>query len=118
MHSIRALGPEDHAALVALWQAAGLPYKPEGRDGREAFLSQLALPQVRYFGAYDGAHLIGSALATHDGRKGWINRVAVHRDRRRCGLGSALIQACEQWLDRCGIGIFAGCRSITSGELQ
>lgn len=105
--TIRPLTAYDHEALIALWNAAGLPCKPEGRDARCAFVQQLAMPQVRYMGAFEQGRLIGSALATHDGRKGWINRVSVHPDHRRRGLGSELVRACESWLETCGIGIFA-----------
>ena len=105
--TIRRLTVDDHAALIALWDSAGLPSKPEGRDAKDAFERQLDMPQLCFFGAFVDDVMIGSALATHDGRKGWINRIAVHPDHRRAGLGSRLLRACETWLESCGIGIFA-----------
>jgi len=105
--TIRPLTADDHSELLSLWYAAGLPCKPGGRDSEAAFVTQLALPQIHYLGAFDGETMVGSALATHDGRKGWINRVAVHPTHQRKGLGSELIRACEAWLAECGIGIFA-----------
>jgi len=104
---IRRLTPDDHDALLALWTAAGLPHKPHGRDSRAEFVRQLALPQIAFFGLFDGDRMIGSSLVTHDGRKGWINRVAVHPDHRRRGLAIRLIRESEAWLSSCGIGIFA-----------
>ena len=46
-------------------------------------------------------------VVTHDGRKGWINRLAVHPSHRRQGLGRALIRAAEASLREQGIEIFA-----------
>ena len=37
-------------------------------------------------------------LATHDSRRGWINRLAVHPDYRRRGLGLRLIREAERVL--------------------
>lgn len=51
--------------------------------------------------------MIGVVLGTHDWRKGWINRLAVHPDRRRRGIARKLIEACEQAFLDLGIEIFA-----------
>ena len=105
---IAALGPDDYDALIDLWREAGLSHKPAGRDAREAIIKQMGFPQCRFFAARDerGA-LVGSALATHEGRKGWINRVAVRPQARRSGLARALIAACEEWLFAQGVPIVA-----------
>jgi GNAT superfamily N-acetyltransferase len=105
--SLRRLAADDHAALLELWLLAGLPCKPEGRDSPADFVRQLGVPQIAFLGLFEGERMVGSALATHDGRKGWVNRVAVHPDFRRLGLGRRLIAASEQWLGEQGIGIFA-----------
>lgn len=105
--TIRALAANDYEDLLALWTVAGLPYKPHGRDSRTAFERQLSLPQVGFLGLFDGPRMAGAVLVTHDGRKGWINRVAVHPDYRRRGLALRLIKESEAWLAARGIGIFA-----------
>ena len=105
--SLRRLGPADYEALCALWRAAGLPTKPEGRDSRAEYERQLSLPNVVFFGLFKGERLVAAVLATHDGRKGWVNRVAVRPDLRRQHLGLELIHACEAWFVECGLGIFA-----------
>jgi ribosomal protein S18 acetylase RimI-like enzyme len=58
-------------------------------------------------GAFEGEELVGVALATDDGRKGWINRIAVLPDRRRAGTARALIRASEAAFHERGIGIVA-----------
>ncbi len=99
---------EDYDRLLALWEAAGLPYKPAGRDSREAFERQCAGgTQIPIGVQTEDGRLVGAVLATHDGRKGWINRLAVHPDYRRQGLGKALIAAAEEALRGLGLDVIA-----------
>jgi ribosomal protein S18 acetylase RimI-like enzyme len=51
--------------------------------------------------------LIGSAFGTHDGRKGWINRVAVAPKYRRQGIAEDLVRQVEHRLHGMGIRIIA-----------
>jgi ribosomal protein S18 acetylase RimI-like enzyme len=93
---------------MALWQAAGLHVKPQGRDSHEAFARQLAGGAQTAIGIEDEAgELVGVTLATHDGRKGWINRLAVHPDYRGTGVGQALIAAAEKMLRAQGMDVIA-----------
>lgn len=103
--TIRELRPEDYDALVALWEAAGLPYKPKGRDSRAAITRQLERPTAIYLVAeLDGA-MVGSVLGTHDGRKGFINRLAVHPAHRGRGIARRLVAEVERRLENLGIEI-------------
>jgi ribosomal protein S18 acetylase RimI-like enzyme len=104
---IRRLRLRDYDALIALFQASGLEPRTRGRDRRAAISSQLRVPRNRYFGAFDGNHLVGAVFGTHDSRKGWINRLAVHPDYRRRHLASRLVHACEEGLRAQGIQMFA-----------
>ncbi len=54
-----------------------------------------------------GGVVVGAVLATHDGRKGWINRLAVAPSYRRRGVASRLVAAAEERLAEAGIEIFA-----------
>jgi ribosomal protein S18 acetylase RimI-like enzyme len=102
------LKADDYPRLVALWQAAGLPIKPNGRDSREAFERQLAGGTQTALGVEtEDGQLVGVVLATHDGRKGWINRLAVHPAYRRQGIAKALIAAAEEVLHRQGMDVIA-----------
>jgi len=105
---IEALTGRDYDALVDLWAAAGLPHRPRGRDTRNAILAQMALPLCRFFGARDAlGDLAGAVIVNHEGRKGWINRLAVRPGARRGGIARALVEACEDWLQGEGIGLVA-----------
>jgi len=102
---IRALGATDYEALLELWLVSGLDsLRPQGRDGREAFVRQLERGQA-VFGIEEEGRLIAAVAATDDTRKGWINRLVVHPDHRRRGHGLRLVRAAEESLRRRGLTI-------------
>lgn len=104
---VTRLGIEDYDEVRALWELAGLPVRPVGRDSREQFAQQLTTGVQTVIGVRVNQRLIGVVLTTHDGRKGWINRLAVHPDYRRQGLGQRLIVEAEHMLHDQGMQIIA-----------
>jgi len=104
---IRDFRPEDYDAVVALWEEVGLPFKPRGRDTREALTAQLADATAVYLVAEAAGKIVGAVLGTHDGRKGWINRLAVAPAYQRGGLGARLLAEVERRLAGLGLEIFA-----------
>lgn len=104
---IRHLTIDDYDAIIALWQQAGLhSLRIHGRDSREAMATQLARGQI-ILGLEQDGQLIGTIVVTHDTRKGWLNRLAVHPDHRRKGYAVQLIAAAEDELRAMGLHIFA-----------
>ena len=51
--------------------------------------------------------MIGVVIATHDTRKGWINRLAIDPDYRRRGYAQQLVQAAEDALRDLGLTLIA-----------
>lgn len=97
--------PDDYDAVVQLWQSAGLEYLPRGRDQYERVVAELTREENAFLvGEMDGS-IVASVFATHDGRKGWINRLAVHPDHQHHGFARRLIQAAEEALEAQGIEI-------------
>lgn len=106
---IRSFGIDEYDRVIEIWSAGGLPLKPLGRDSRENIARQACLPNVRFLVAEDAktGRVIGTVLATHDGRKGWINRLAVDASLRRQGIGARLVREAERWLESQGMDILA-----------
>jgi ribosomal protein S18 acetylase RimI-like enzyme len=100
----------DIPEVIALWTAT------EGMQIRDAD-SPAALTRYLHrnpgcsFVARSRQHLAGAALAGHDGRRGYLNHVAVAGDWRRQGIGRALVERClaalqEQSICKCHICVF------------
>lgn len=104
---IRQLGPADYDRVADLWRRAGLPFRTTGRDSKEAFSRQLSSGIQTILGCVKDSELIGVIVATHDSRKGWINRLAVDPAWQRQGIGSLLIEAAEDELKQQGIQVIA-----------
>lgn len=104
---LRNLGIDDYDVIIQLWQQAGLhSMRPKGRDSRDGFAAQLAAGQ-KAIGLEERGQLIGTVVITHDTRKGWINRLAVHPEYRRRGYAAQLLAAAEKELQAMGIRVFA-----------
>lgn len=93
---VQPLSLDHHDDAVALWHAAGLtrPWNDPGADLSRA----LAGPASTVLGTVASDRLVGTVMIGHDGHRGWVYYLAVAEDWRRRGVGTALVQACEQWL--------------------
>lgn len=102
---IRPATPADYDALLELWRRAGSDVEPSRRDSRSAFEKQLAQFPDLYLVAVEGDAVVGVVLGSHDGRKGWINRLAVDPRRQRRGIAARLVTAADTALRAQGITI-------------
>jgi ribosomal protein S18 acetylase RimI-like enzyme len=103
IHRLEVAGYDE---ILKLWSIAHLPYKPKGRDSREAMAAEMKANPDFFLGAFDRGHLAGTAVISCDLRKGWINRLAVHPDCRGRGIARALIAESERILRKRGVRIF------------
>jgi N-acetylglutamate synthase len=87
----------DYDEVQAVWRRAGLTVRLDGRDAPAAFARQLAGGLQRVVGLRAGSELVAVVVLTHDGRKGWINRLAVDPRFQRRGLARRLIAESERW---------------------
>ena len=106
-YELRRLKADDYDNLLVLWQKCKLPCRPMGRDARDSIIKEMDRAETAFIGMFDGSRLIGAVLATSDGRKGWINRLAIDPDYQRHGLATVLIRECEDYFDRLGIKVIA-----------
>ena len=59
-----------------------------------------------FLGAFLKGRLVGAVIASDDGRRGWINRLAVLPEARGEGVAKALVKAAESALRKRGRGLF------------
>lgn len=104
---IRPLRERELHAMTRVWELAGLPYRQTGRDSLESLQEQRKAYPDLFIGAFIDEALVGVAIASDDGRKGWINRLAVIPEARRHGIGTAMVEECERALRTRGRGVFS-----------
>jgi ribosomal protein S18 acetylase RimI-like enzyme len=107
MFAIREMTIDDYDTVVALWEAAKLPHRAKGRDQREKIAREIEGPSSIFLVTEVAGEVVGAVLGTHDGRKGWINRLVVAPRHQRKGIGRALVSEVETRLDAVGIEIVA-----------
>ena len=107
MTRIRRLTIGDYNEMIKLWQRSSLPFKPKGRDRRQEITHQMKRAPELFLGAFEGRTLVGTVAGSYDGRKGWINRLAVDPDHRRQGIGQLLIARIEKSLRKKGARIIS-----------
>lgn len=100
---IRNMSIGDYDAVFDLWSntnGMGLRSLDDSREGIERFLMR---NPTTCFVAVEGDTLAGVILCGHDGRRGYIYHTVVRKDFRRCGVGTALIDAAVKALRKEGI---------------
>ncbi|MCX4852257.1 GNAT family N-acetyltransferase [Streptomyces canus] len=97
---IRAATPDDLDTVLAFWkQAAEGTSISDDRDGVERLVTRD--PEALILAELDG-ELVGTVIAGFDGWRCHLYRLAVHPERRRRGIGAALLTAAEERFVRLG----------------
>ncbi|MER7110691.1 GNAT family N-acetyltransferase [Streptomyces sp. NPDC000229] len=97
---IRAASPADVDAVLAFWKIAA-----EGAsisDDQEGVERLVARDPEALILAEQAGELAGTVIAGFDGWRCHLYRLAVHPDRRRQGIGAALLAAAEERFVRLG----------------
>ncbi|UCG00865.1 MAG: GNAT family N-acetyltransferase [Candidatus Heimdallarchaeota archaeon] len=95
---IKELGFKDYPKIQALWEMVGLSCRPDGRDHPDRIRLQIKRKNIFFLGKLYEDDLLGVIMVSHDGRKGWINRLAVHPDHRQKGIAQELLEVAENQL--------------------
>jgi L-amino acid N-acyltransferase YncA len=93
---------EVYDEVMQLWhQCEGVGLSgADSRENIDHFLEQN--PGMSFVASAEG-RIIGTVLAGHDGRRGYIYHLAIHPDWRRQDLGRRLVERCLQVLQEAGI---------------
>jgi N-acetylglutamate synthase len=106
-YDIRKARSGDYDGVVDLWTRAGLHFQQTGRDSRENLEREMADPEVDFLVAQVGGLIVGSVIGTNDGRKGWVNRLAVDPDNRGKGIAKVLVETVEDCFRSRSLKIFS-----------
>jgi ribosomal protein S18 acetylase RimI-like enzyme len=97
---IRDFRMNDYDTVLQLWKVAGLIIRPG--DEREGIELKLQRDPDLFLIAEDGDEILGVVIGAWDGRRGWINHLAIRPDQQRKGIGMLLIRELEKRLTRKG----------------
>ncbi|WP_263140281.1 GNAT family N-acetyltransferase [Pseudomonas sp. RIT-PI-AD] len=99
---IRPVVPADHAALIELWQRMeGLRLRPD--DALAPFVAYLARNPGFSLLLEERGAVVGSLMAGHDGRRGYLQHLAVDSPYRRFGWATRLLDEALARLAAAGI---------------
>jgi ribosomal protein S18 acetylase RimI-like enzyme len=88
---VREITISDYPALHSLWQGCkgiGLHSNIDSEYGIGLYLARN--PGLSFV-AIDRGRIVGAVLCGHDGRRGYLNHLAIAEKHRQCGVGTALV---------------------------
>ena len=98
----RVMQITDYDAVVALWRACeGLSLRDA--DSRSGIDNYLRRNPGLSFVAEKEARIVGSIMAGHDGKRGYIQHMAVDQSVRNRGIATKLVERCLAALKKQGI---------------
>ena len=100
--NFRRLTIDDYEDILRVWNVAGLPIKSNGRESRNMLAAEISRDHCAAFGLFVDSQMVGVVIANYDGRRGWVNRLAVDPDYRGIGLAKELIEKSEEFLGQFG----------------
>ena len=84
----------DYEQVAALWEAAGISLSVG--DDPAGFSRRLERDAELFFVAEEGDRIVGVVMGCYDGRRGWINHLAVAPELQGHGVGTALVAELEE----------------------
>src|SRR4051794_6472286 len=101
MH-IRTMTIEDYDSVIGLLTTTS-GVRLRDADSREGIAGYLERNPGFSFVAFADETIVGCVMCGHDGRRGYLQHLAVSPDYRLRGIGSALVEACLAKLEGLGI---------------
>jgi addiction module HigA family antidote len=98
----RPMSIDDYGTIVELWmRSEGVRLRDA--DSREDIEKYLSRNPGLSFVAESAGKIIGTIMAGHDGKRGYIQHLSVEGSHRRCGIGRELVRRCLDALKKEGI---------------
>jgi ribosomal protein S18 acetylase RimI-like enzyme len=97
---IREFKITDYDEVLLLWKESGLIIRP-GDDVVGLKLKLERDPDL-FLLAEEGDKIMGVVMGAWDGRRGWINHLAVRQNHQGSGIGTALVRELETRLAKKG----------------
>ena len=97
---IEAFSPGHSEQAVDLWERCGL--ERPGNDSRAMIEEKLRFQPDLFLAATMDGRLVATVMAGYEGRRGWINLLAVEPDFRRQGIARAMMDEAEARLRALG----------------
>ena len=99
--TVRPMEESDYKGLKALWMTIhgfGIRSIDDSEEGVVRFLRRN--PGLSVVAVNDAGEIIGGILCGHDGRRGCLYHVCVHKDFRRRGIGKDMVIHCMEELHK------------------
>lgn len=98
----RTMTIHDYDAAIALWgESEGVRIRDaDSREGIEKYL--LRNPGLSFVAEVEG-ELVGTIMAGHDGKRGYVQHLSVSDAHRRLGIATRLVSLCLEALKHEGI---------------
>ena len=90
--------PQDYSDVISLWQSIGVGVHVGRSDSAGEIEKKLRRDPDLFLVAESDGRIIGTVMGGFDGRRGMIYHLAVVRNYRQLGLGSALMDEVERRL--------------------
>ena len=87
--TIREITLADYNVLIPFWEENYFANEMDNQDRFQLFLDMN--PSMSFLAEEDG-HIIGSALGSFDGRRGYLQKIVVDKKMRRQGIGQELVK--------------------------
>ncbi|HET8844866.1 MAG TPA: GNAT family acetyltransferase [Ktedonobacteraceae bacterium] len=97
---IRQFCMEDYNTVIDLWLTCGLHLGKS--DSRESIEKILRRDADLFLVVEEGSTIVGAVMGRYDGRRGWVNHLAVSPTHQSRGWGRRMLQELERRLQAKG----------------